>query len=46
MKSIGRLDKHSLSKNGSYKNPHPIWQVITYLFVLEYPFKKNFYQFA
>lgn len=45
MKSISRLDKHSLSKNGSYKNPHSIWQVIN-LFVLEYPFKKNFYQFA
>ncbi len=44
MKSIGRLDKHSLSKNGSYKNPTLFDKSL--LIVLEYPFKKNFYQFA
>ncbi len=44
MKSIGRLDKHSLSKNGSYKTLTLSNKLS--LNNLEYPFKKNFYQFA
>ncbi|EMJ44231.1 hypothetical protein HMPREF1434_00615 [Helicobacter pylori GAMchJs124i] len=45
MKSIGKLDKHSLSKNGSYKNSPTLFDK-SLLMILEYPFKKNFYQFA